>query len=544
MQALARRLDDLRGQSEALLRERGARAPSAPSWHADWLSAALQRWLTQASDLSEPARAALTAVPPLLANCLAADPQPWLQHHSGQRQVLELACASLRGWDVFSGRRSDALPQQIQQVLATLAQGGPVDAASLALGDLLRQHAAEVRPLEQQLIQKERQQRQQLDAARGVARELQQRLAAHSVPEFALPFLSTELRKLLHVTRLQYGDASTQWAELLAQLDTLVWALTETDLAVLRNGYSSRVLPCQAALQQQFASLHHQSEIVSGFFDSLDFYLLSRLNGQNPVMPVQPWPAETEVAAGWTQTGDAALKARALRVGDWVELTLPSGPVRARVIDKDLQQGLYLLANLSGLRVARLSTAELTAQFDQQLIRIIDSRPVLVAALPLLIEELENRLLQLRLDSQQLAEQQRQQEAARLQQELALQRAEQAAAQARAEAEREAQARAEAEARLLAECEQACKRLQAGAWIELRGGDGDGVAQLAVILNRSGELLFVDRQGRKLLQVTPAQLAEQVMQGRARILDYGRALDDALQQMVAEQRQKKDQWLG
>lgn len=544
MQALANRLDTLLLQADALLSARQAPAETAEQWHQHWLAGALQRWLEQHADLSSPARQALQPAPVLLARALVSGQRPWLQQLNPSRQLLELSLACLRGYDGFSGRRSESLPTALAEILSAVGTGLDPVAASQQLGERLRSHAADVRPLEQQLIQKERQQRQQQDAARGVSRSLQQRLSALSLPDFAVPFLDVELRKLLQITFLQFGDSSTQWTSLLADLDTLIWALTETDRDALRNGYASRVAACQQHLREQFASSHHQSDAIEAFFDSLDFYLLSQLNGQSPAMMAQPWPAVQDQAGGWANTGDALLKARALRVGDWVELQLPSGPVRARVIDKDLHQGIYLFANLSGLRVARLTTSELTSRFDEHSVRVIDARPLLVAALPVLIEELENQLLQLQLASQHLAEQQRQQEAARLQRELARQRAEQAALQAKAEAEREAAARAEAEARLLSECQQVCRRLQAGAWIELRQPEGEAIAQLAVILNRTGELLFVDKQGRKILQALPDSLAEQLVSGQIRILDHGRALDDALQQMVAQQRQQKDAWLG
>jgi hypothetical protein len=544
MQELPARLEQLLNQADALLIGLQRSASARQQWHQQWLQSALQNWLQTRADLAAPAQAALQLVPVLLAQTLSAAARPWLQQALPVRQLIELAASSLRGFDGFSGRRSEALPQQIGELLREAQQGSDAVEACQQLGERLRQHATDVRPLEQQLINKERQQRQQLDAARGATRVLQQRLAAVSLPDFALPFFDGELRKLLQIVHLQHGESSTHWTQLLSDLDTLIWALTETDISALRNGYGSRISSSQSQLREQFASLHHNADALDDFFNALDFYLLSLLNGQQPAVQVQPWPESQDLAQAWSQTGDALLKARALRVGDWLEMQLQAGIVRARLLDKDLNQGIYLFGNLSGLRVARLTTAELTEQFTSQKIRIVDARPLLIAALPTLIEELENQLLQLQLDSQHLVEQQRQQEAARLQRELERKRAEQAAAAAREEAAREVQARAEAQARLLLDCQQTCRRLQAGAWLELRHVDGDITAQLAVILNRTGELLWVDRQGRKVLQVSPDALAEQVSRGEARILDHGRALDDALQQMVADQRQKKDQWLG
>ncbi|MFZ5842158.1 MAG: DUF1631 family protein [Pseudomonadota bacterium] len=541
---LPARLDALLIQADTLLTGLQRTPQQALLWHQRWLTAALRRWLQQQADLSEPVRQALSVLPERLAMALSQSARPWLQQVIAMRQLGELAVSTLRGFDAFSGRRSDSLPTQIAALLQAANDNASADQACLRLGELLRQHAADIRPLEQQLVNKERQQRQQTDAARGVARLLQLRLADVMLPQFALPFFDQELRKLLQILHLQHGEASTHWAQAMTALDSLIWALTETDLDALRAAYDGRIQQAVGHLREQFSNIQHNAEALDDFFNAFDFYLLSRFAGQQPAISVEPWQDHQDTDNSWARTDDALLKARALRVGDWVELTLEPGRVRARLLDKDLSRGIYLFSNLSGLRVGRFTTAELTERFNQQQIRVIDSRPVLLAALPTVIEELENELLQLQLDSQHLVEQQRQQEAERLQRQLERERAEQAAAQAREDAAREAQARVEAKARLLAECLQACRRLQAGAWIELRQDDSPLQAQLAVILNRTGELVFVDRQGRKLLQATPEQLAEQVADASIRILDYGRALDDTLQQMVAEQRQKKEAWQG
>ena len=548
MQELPARLAELLAQADALLAPAAGAstaltARARVAWRSQWLEAAMQRWLQQQSDLDPLARNALQALPAVLATAVAHGAEPWQQQDVPGRQLVELATGILRGLDAFSGRRSESLPQQVASVLQAAARN-ELDAVlgCQQLGDLVRQHAADVRPLEQQLIAKERQQRQQLDAMRGASRLLRERIGDLTMPAFAVEFFDSELRKLLQIVHVQSGEASTNWTQLVQAVDTLIWALAEAELDALRQAYGERVTTSQQFLREQFERIHHNNQAVEQFFDALDFHLLSRLAGQNPSMPVQPWPQSEEGGAGWSLAGDPLLKARALRVGDWVALSLDQGQVRARLIDKDLTRGVYLFANLSGLRVARLAVEELASKFADQGLRVIDARPALTAALPTMIEEAENRLLQLQLDAQQLAAQQRQQEAERLQRELAKQRALQAAEARRLEAEQQATAKAEAEARLLADCRQDCRRLQPGAWIELREGNTEISAQLAVILNRTGELLFVDRKGQKVLQADPDALAAKLARGELRIREYGRALDDALQKLVADHRQKLDEW--
>jgi len=547
MHDLSARLEASLAQADALLmpaRAQPALATAARlAWRGKWLETACRRWLTECADLDERLRITLTAIPTVLASAVAAGAEPWAQRDDPARQLAELAIGSLRGFDSFSGRRSDGLPQQIVEVLAATARAD-IDAAAgcRQLGEILHHHAQEVRPLEQQLIAKERQQRQQVDAMRSATRALQDHIGSHSLPDFAVEFFDGELRKLLQITHVQNGEASAQWRQLLTAIDSLVWALADAEPEALKTAYGNRVQAATQWLRDQLGSIHHNQEAADSFFDNLDFYLLSRLHGQTPSLPVLAWAERSEGDQAWTKTSDPLLKARALREGDWVALTLDSGSVRARLIEKDLQHGIYLFANLSGLRVARLPVEALANQFAEQTLRIVDARPMMISALPIFIEELENRILQLQLDAQQLSAQQRQQEASRLQREQAQLRALQAAALASQQAEREAQANAEAAARLLAECRQNCKRLQAGAWIELRREGSEFSAQLAVILNRTGELLFVDSNGRKILQADVETLAAHMMRGELRIRDYGRALDDALQQIVADNRQRMEEW--
>ncbi|NQD35602.1 DUF1631 family protein [Permianibacter sp. IMCC34836] len=548
-------MHDLPGRLEALLAQADELLTAAADaatplsqrtrlvWRGRWLEAGSRRWLTEQADIDPLAHPALNALPTLLALAAAAGATPWSQLDVPERQLAELALGSLRGLDRFSGRRSENLPNQVGDILAAVVKRS-IDpgTGSQQLGELLRSHATDVRPLEQQLINKERQSRQQQDAMRGVSRALQTRIGEHVLPDFAVQFFDGELRKLLQIVHVQSGESSTAWTQLLQAVDSLIWGLTEPDTATLKAAYGTRVRDGQRHLREQFGLIHHSQPAVESFFDTLDYFLLMRQSGQTPALPVQPWPQSSDSDQGWTLTGDPLLKARALRVGDWVALNFDQGPVRARLIDKDMQRGVYLFANLSGLRVSRLTLNALATEFAEQRIRVIDARPMLLSALPVLIEELENRVLQLQLDAKKLEDQQRKQEAERLQRELAAVRARQAEALAQQQAEREAQAKAEAEARLLAECKQDCKRLQPGAWIELRQDGKEIRAQLAVILNRTGELLFVDSQGRKILQADIDKLGAMLAAAELRISDYGRALDDALQQLVADHRQKMEEW--
>lgn len=534
-------LDPLLARAEQLWRHAGGDAALWPQQRARWLAQAWSQWLNQQADLSADARRALQLSTDLLLADAAAGHEPWANPDRPLRALIEHAAGLLRGFDARSGRRAEALPQRVHELLANAVQLRDLSGAAAGLSALARELAAEIRPVEQQLVQKDREQRRREDAARHTARLLDEHIGIRPLPAFARRYFDGELRKLMQILHVQGETRAADLAQLTSALDHLLWALTEADADSLKREYAARVAQPQATLLELMAGVQDSARPGELFFAALEEHLFAIISGHKPADD-DTWLPQGEAEAGsWTLASDASLRARALRVGDWLELATDAGPVRARLLDKDLHRGIYLFANLSGLRVARYSQTEMVERLEQGQARIVDSRPLFIACQGALVEAIENRILRLQEEALARAEAAKQAEAERLRAELAKAQAHLAAERARRQAELKARAEAEARARLIDDCKRECAKLQSGAWIAVLQNGGWLRAQLAVVLARSGERLFVDDGGRKVLQADLDQLATLLADQQLRISDHGKALDETLRQMVQDRRQHLEQ---
>lgn len=531
-------LDPLLARAEQLWLAAGGEAGLWPQQRARWLAQAWSQWLAQQADLSAEARRALQLSTDLLLADAAAGHEPWAQPDRPLRALIEHAAGLLRGFDVRSGRRVEQLPQRIHELLANAVQLRDLSGAAAGLSTLARELAAEVRPIEQQLVQKDRDQRRREDAAKHTARLLDEHIGIRPLPAFARRYFDGELRKLMQILHVQGEARAADLALLTGALDHLLWALTEADADSLKREYGARVALPQATLLELMAGVQDSARPSELFFAALEEHLFAIISGHKPADDDTWLPQGDDSDAGsWTLASDASLRARALRVGDWLELATDAGPVRARLLDKDLHRGIYLFANLSGLRVARYTQAEMVERLEQGQARILDSRPLFIACQGALVEAIENRILRLQEEALARAEAAKQAEAERLRAELAKAQAHLAAERARRQAELKARAEAEARARLIDDCKRECAKLQSGAWVSVQQDGGWLRAQLAVVLARSGERLFVDDGGRKVLQADLDRLACLLADQQLRISDHGKALDETLRQMVQDRRQ-------
>lgn len=518
----------------------------SPVWQAfqvRLLDESVRHCLQQQADLDPLAQELLQDLPMLVVRVQQQGVLLWRDQTHPVRRFGEMLVGAVRGVDDFSGRNAktiiDLVPAALQKATADLSQ---LEKISEQFAQSLRQYQQDLKIREQQLIQKEREQWKLADARVGVDSLLQQQLGERSLPTFAVEFLENDFRKLLQVAHVQHGSNSERWQKLQELLVAIIWSLSEAESESLRSEYRQRISEPQAQLREWFGEIHHNAAALDRFIEQWDEYALALLSGYRPSLPATQLDLGASDHREWMFTDDALLKARAIRVGDWVVTEANGKPVRARLIDKDLHQGHYLFANLSGLRIASFSTEQLADAFATQRTRLIDPRPFFLQWQQSLLEQLEEQLARLHSEK---AEAEARNEAEK----IALQKAALEKAQAKLAAERErrqaevaARAKEQARARLLAECLSDVQRLQPGAWLQLNTDTLKEKAQLAFILNRSNELVFVNAEGKKVLQATATSVAEMLADQKANVQDYGRVLDDALATLVQGRREHLKNW--
>ena len=508
-----------------------------------WLSTTVDQWLTKNADLDQAAKESLALMPVLISKMADAHAYPWDPQPHPIRSLVEIAAGALRGFDAFSGKTAGPLCGHISAALSSCLQAP--ENASHAIENLalqLKQFNQELHQKEQALIQKEREQWRLAAARVGVDQCLDVRLSELSLPDFVIEFIENDFRKLLQVIHVQHGTQSDAWQTLQQTLDALIWTFTDSNSDTLRQEYRQRVSEPQAHLKAQFAQTHHNKRAVDDFFTQWDEHIFCVMSGSAPAINLAHHEHSTHEQRDWIFAEDAFLKARAIRVGDWVQIFQHEHWVRAKLIEKDLHQGNYLFANLAGLKISAVTTEELAEQFAQEQARLIDNRPVFIQLQSHLIDRLEDEIAQLSIEKAHAIERTKAAKEAAIQAEITQ-------AKARLEQERERRkqsvmekAQEQARQRLKQEYTQNLQKLKPGAWIEIKQHEQWLRAQLAIILNRSGEFVFVDTQGKKLLQTMLPDLVQRMSEQQLKILDYGKVLDDALAQLVQDRRQHLNNW--
>jgi hypothetical protein len=209
-----------------------------------------------------------------------------------------------------------------------------------------------------------------------------------------------------------------------------------------------------------------------------------------------------------------------MRQGDWYLLNDGTRRVRGRIVENNQRNGYVLFANLSGIKVARLTYAAADEARRSGGLCRVDSRPVFDRVLALALDDWASALD--RLQSDREARGLRDAGAARERD------------SARAQATGRAQARREARERAVSSTAEAIRRMQPGGLLEFIDEDERRVTcRLALVLRSSRKLVFVDGVGRKVVELLPGELAERVVAGSAQVLDYGASFDETLQGLKA-----------
>ncbi|MCV6614799.1 MAG: DUF1631 domain-containing protein [Cellvibrionaceae bacterium] len=83
------------------------------------------------------------------------------------------------------------------------------------------------------------------------------------------------------------------------------------------------------------------------------------------------------------------------------------------------------------------------------------------------------------------------------------------------------------------------RRLNQGAWLLYCRGEQRDRCRLAAILPALGQYIFVDRQGKKLLELNIDALAQHLKAGELQVLNDGQLFDRALQTVIGDLRRRK-----
>ncbi len=529
------------------------------------------------------------------ARGLLHEPANLLQPEHPTRGFFERAVTLGRMCDDASCPRAmDTMKTLRDCILDAIASPEPPAQSFVAANETLERHLRErderVSHLEDQVVAKEQNQRKLYDVRHTVHDVISRATEGKRLPTFALHFLHEVWSKYLYISYLRMGVESPQWREGISDMYQLIWSLVTRDKDELNRRMAGRLSESLRRIRKETASVHHAMEIER-FFNSLA-EVHARILDDKPIDPIIFEGADKVV--GDTEAEERKVndipaqtpEVHATEKGHWFKLDQRGRISRVKLIHKEEEKGYLLLADQSGVLVAKFNFDEFTNQVRRGAIQPLDLSPAFPAAfehalarldkyigkiqdqITLKEKELENRRkreaeqarqrkLELekmerkkreeqeareRKEREEQAERERQ-ERIRQEQELKRQLEEETRRQeeeARREAERKAEearrAREEAFNRIVEEV----GMLEPGGMVELTEQNGDSrICSLSLKLKRTGKLVFADRTGRRVAEYLPEEFAARINDGTAKIIDYGatgdKRLDDLRWTRLAEE---------
>ncbi|MBT9530812.1 MAG: DUF1631 domain-containing protein [Pseudomonas sp.] len=356
--------------------------------------------------------------------------------HPARRLLNEIASAAL-GWVDQDDAQRDTLYQRIDQVVQRLLNDFVDDPAIFA--ELLAEFVAftgdERRRsdlLEQRTRDAEEGRAKSEMARQQVELALNQRLLGKTLPEAVVRLLQEAWSKVLMLTCLKHGVASSQWQAVLVTMDELVWSVEPHDDPQARLRLLELVPGLLRSLREGLDSAGIDPFVTSEFFTRLEVLHVQAFQRFKRAMPavvenaeasvptlaeeaVQVLPAadvasvlpllelpasaelepvdepamvevveeiillapgerrEQEVEAHLADDDEALLQVDGLRVGSWVEFQEDEEhKLRCKLAAVIKPTGKFIFVNRTGMKVLEKTRMGLAVEFRRNAIRLLD----------------------------------------------------------------------------------------------------------------------------------------------------------------------------
>ncbi|SFR46230.1 Protein of unknown function [Marinobacter daqiaonensis] len=456
-----------------------------------------------------------------------------------------------RGWSDSGGRSSRALLDQLDRLVDVIDEGFRSGDTEAFESFCLAWHAeAERRQghstrLHQRLLETEfgaaRQRR-----ADQVSRALVGRaLTGRKLPAATLRFVVDQWLPLLRQVAWQEETTTDTWRHATRLLEWMVWAgdpeLSGQNLERLYQvgeQLSDRITEVWQRVWEDVPPATPLSE--------LEAVLVERLRGGNPAVEMaEPWVRRLAFDPRWLDLADAPAEEVSRYQGQW--FVQGSGDTEQRRFFLAFLEdtGDVLWSNGYGVRLGTMSWPAFTEALGSGAMRPLpplsrfgDVLADTVLALDRVLESqrrqrreaarlAREKAEQLRIEKEAEEQRRREEEAARLAE------AREQARLAREQEQQEEAERLEVERRIARE--QALAQvdgLKMGGWIALAEGEGERRLKLAVRINASRKLVFVDRLGLNRTELSVDTLTERLLSGNARILGSTAEFDETLSRVV------------
>lgn len=468
------------------------------------------------------------------------------------------------GWQPEAGRAAERFLGNLQKLLQQQRQHWLDEGdSSEPLADFFRREQQRSEKLEKRLRDAESGVLRTARCQQFSTRFINSKMLGKKLPGPITQFLQGDWRESLKLMLAKYGEQSPEWQQLAKLTETLIWSFQPFGADETTRQRLYELIPqLQDELRANCLSLTHSGDRLNQQLSVIEAEHLKILKGETLSYDSISLINSEDVLASSTTIVSSGLSklVEGLREQQWFIQHHGDSEVRMKLILKmdDAQQLLF--CNQTGLKAAQYSFNDFAYQLSSKNCEPLPTRNPLRQARDQLLSKLQQALQQQQARLQQHAEeieQQQQQLAARQQRDKELREAarakalaeaeqlavqQQQAQQAQLQAQREAeqqrrnavqQAEEKADRQRLKHHQLDVARLNTGSRIEFRDEQGEiTLCKLAVKMQSSGKLIFVDASGLKNRELKQPQLLEQVLDGSARIIDQGADFEDTLAQVV------------
>lgn len=496
---------------------------------------------------------------PGLTAILVTDPEFVVSQTHPLRQLVHLLVIHSFGWFEGLGRAGQKWRDYLQEVGAFLTSQEVLDpirqfsqldqAEAFVQKEVGRSQVLEKRVREAEQGSDRAWYFRQLTAAR-----INQFFAAGPMPERVAQFLAGPWRDSMQLLLMEEGEKSDNWLRQCKLVETLLKAVSDPEADQAKQRLYEVAAGLVPALSKSLHSFKHNPQLAAAWLDDIQELLMQRVKGR-ALETAETAPLEVD--PGFSPTAGAATDQGHGLIDKWF-LDQQSG-VRQKCVAYLPYRQQVVWVNYLGAKVGVQTWKEVGEQLKSQRLQPFAASSGLTRLLQNTLarfvrvhqlQEAQRKQIKERQVAQareeemqrQLARQKAAEEAERIARErqAQLQKREQERLAAEEQAHRQ-RLEEEEKRRLeqLRQAREALDALQLGGWVEIIEAGEPKRCKLAVRLNATDKLVFVDRIGLRVGEFKREELVQRIVEGTVRVLDNGTDFDERLSRVVGTIRTDK-----
>jgi len=462
------------------------------------------------------------------ALCLFEEPRELIDAWHPLRHFFEQVLKSTRAIELHPCPRSMQLLTIVQDnILEAILSEKPLRdnfaKAQKNLQTYLTQFNQELGQLTQRHINKEQSQSHLTDVRKIVKAQIGQILDNKRLPLFMVKFFDEVWQKFLYMSYLREGTDGKNWQQALKDMDYLAQSVLIKNPVTLKQQLNQNLDTIMNRIRQHSESIYNGLE-ADKFFINLEKIHISILTS-TPLEEDFNWQHQPQSNNNQL---DAKCEKHALlkklQRGIWFRMNIRGITSNVLLIDININHNYLLFSNYSGVLVNRISCQDFALQMEQKHITRLPLDPafsqLMQSSLPSLdrfIHDTTNIIVK-----QETMRSEKRQEALEQLQQEAIKNAEEAQ-QKISQSEKAGQQ--VAFDRVLIEV----NNLELGETLEVRDQEkGRFICTLGLKLKSTRKLIFLDRNGRRVAEFLPEQLAEDMLTGLVKLIDLDNISQDDL----------------